>query len=126
MPHRAFHTRDRVYSANACRVSMPDNESLCKTVFGIRFSELETVVALLAAQACGLPGATQAQIVEITGREAPRGMIYLERNLWVVRVGRVEKSTAWVWAASPHAAKRLELVGWQVELQPAEEERAAS
>ncbi len=131
----------------ACRVSMPDHESLCKTIFGITLAEVEMVACLVAAQACGRAGASLAELAARVGHDAPRGMGYLERNLWVRRVARVERSPAWVWAATPLAIKRLELVGWKRMLfsadelpradaslpgllrppaEPVEEERAAS
>lgn len=100
-------------------MTMPDlvpvelDERRCKDTTELRGVDLRVVGALVAARRVGRVGATYAELQQLTGMRT-FSLVDLERRLWVMVVARVEGSTTKVWTATPRAAARLELAGWQV------------
>lgn len=82
----------------------------CHDATELTGNELRIVVALIAARRVGRLGATVAELAEVTGLHT--SMIKLERELWVVKVARIERSNSHVYAPTPRAAARLWLNGW--------------
>lgn len=89
------------------------NDSAFKDAFGITETQTKVLVALIAAEAAGMLGATASQVDELVGNSAPTNMPYLERNGWAVAFARTETREK-VWKATARAKRELGLTNWSV------------
>lgn len=86
---------------------------------GIRFLQLEIVVAILAFEVCGESPVTAEQIGAKLGPFTQGEMGRLARSLWIECVGKVPGSSSKLWRATPRARERLAFKDWEVELHSA-------
>jgi len=95
----------------------------CKEVTDLAPADLRLVVALISAKRAGKPGCTREELAAITGMHRTSNMTLLERELWVVSIGRApgKGNQEQLWAPHPRATLRLGLNGWVVLLFTAEE-----
>jgi hypothetical protein len=80
-----------------------------RDAWDITYSQLEILVALLAAENIGLHGATTAELGEIdVGQSDYSHMGQLERGRWIVCIGRNgELGRQKIWAPHPRTRKAL-------------------
>jgi hypothetical protein len=97
------------------------DESRCWELFSLQPWELRLVVAVMAAEACGIALVTTKQVMRCCDLATPRSMSSLAARRWVESPDKITKSRERLWRTSRRAWRELGFVGWQVKLHTEEE-----